>query len=75
MLGYNVNKFCDYDVNTLKTLCNAGGNDTQASLKLYEALTSSKADAFNSEIRVYRAAISTKDKMLDFIQLRTIAHA
>eukprot|EP00957_Ditylum_brightwellii_P009582 722593-Ditylum_brightwellii.AAC.1 len=42
MLGYDVNKFCDYAVKTLKTLCDAGENNTQASLKLYEALTSSK---------------------------------
>eukprot|EP00957_Ditylum_brightwellii_P000023 1405-Ditylum_brightwellii.AAC.1 len=41
-LGYNVNKFCNYAAKTLKTLCDAGGDDTQTSPKLYEALTSSK---------------------------------
>eukprot|EP00957_Ditylum_brightwellii_P206782 15349979-Ditylum_brightwellii.AAC.1 len=49
MLEYDINKFYNYAAKTLKTLCNAGGNDTQASLKLYGALTSSKVDAFNSK--------------------------
>eukprot|EP00957_Ditylum_brightwellii_P098713 7519313-Ditylum_brightwellii.AAC.1 len=73
MLEYNVDKFCDYTTKTLKTLCNAGGNGTQASLKLYEALTSLKVDAFNSKIRAYKAAVSVKDKTLDFTKLTTIA--
>eukprot|EP00957_Ditylum_brightwellii_P159378 12131890-Ditylum_brightwellii.AAC.1 len=55
MLGYDINKFCNYAAKTLKTLYNAGGNNTQASLKLYEALTFSKVDAFNSKIRAYKA--------------------
>eukprot|EP00957_Ditylum_brightwellii_P067612 5132306-Ditylum_brightwellii.AAC.1 len=37
-MKFNVNKFCDYSSETLKTLCDAGGDDSQASLKLYEAL-------------------------------------
>eukprot|EP00957_Ditylum_brightwellii_P052700 3994995-Ditylum_brightwellii.AAC.1 len=32
-LGFNVNKFCNCAAETLKTLHNAGDNDTQASLK------------------------------------------
>eukprot|EP00957_Ditylum_brightwellii_P021700 1636710-Ditylum_brightwellii.AAC.1 len=60
VLGFNIDKFCNYAVKTLKTLCYAGGDDTQASLKLYEALTSSKVDAFNSDIRAYKAAVSVK---------------
>eukprot|EP00957_Ditylum_brightwellii_P141451 10776244-Ditylum_brightwellii.AAC.1 len=59
---------------TLKTLHNAGGDDNQASLKLYEALVSSILDAFNSEFRTYKAEISRKDKLLDFIKLMTIEH-
>eukprot|EP00957_Ditylum_brightwellii_P116902 8917715-Ditylum_brightwellii.AAC.1 len=47
----DVDKFCDYSAETLKNLYNAGGDDSLASLKLYEALVSSKVDAFNSEIR------------------------
>eukprot|EP00957_Ditylum_brightwellii_P145048 11046899-Ditylum_brightwellii.AAC.2 len=74
-LGYNANKFCDYAVETLKTLCDTGGNNSQVSFKLYEALTSSKVDVFDSEIRAYKAAVSTKDKTLDFTKLTTIAHA
>eukprot|EP00957_Ditylum_brightwellii_P108651 8287205-Ditylum_brightwellii.AAC.1 len=50
-------------------------NNTQASLKLYKALTSSIVDAFNSEIRAYKAAVSLKDKTLDFTKLTTIACA
>eukprot|EP00957_Ditylum_brightwellii_P012318 930669-Ditylum_brightwellii.AAC.1 len=32
-LRYDVNKFCNYAAKTLKTLCVAGSNNTQASLK------------------------------------------
>eukprot|EP00957_Ditylum_brightwellii_P017809 1340408-Ditylum_brightwellii.AAC.1 len=39
---FNVNKFCDYSAEILKTLRNAGNDDGQASLKLYEALVVSK---------------------------------
>eukprot|EP00957_Ditylum_brightwellii_P051524 3906517-Ditylum_brightwellii.AAC.2 len=74
-LRFDVNKFCDYAAETLKTLCDAGGDDTQASLKLYEALMSSKVDAFNSEIRAYKATVSAKDIPLDFTKFTTIAHA
>eukprot|EP00957_Ditylum_brightwellii_P111983 8539746-Ditylum_brightwellii.AAC.1 len=31
-LGFDAKKFCNYAAETLKTLCDAGGNDTQASL-------------------------------------------
>eukprot|EP00957_Ditylum_brightwellii_P125593 9573240-Ditylum_brightwellii.AAC.1 len=55
MLGYNVDNFCDYAAKTLKTVCDAGDNNTQASLKLYETLISSKVDVFNSKIRAYMA--------------------
>eukprot|EP00957_Ditylum_brightwellii_P020944 1578835-Ditylum_brightwellii.AAC.1 len=75
MLRYDVNKFCNYAAKTIKTLCNARGNDTQTSLKLYEVLISSKVDAFNSKIRAYKAVISAKDKTLDFTKLTTIACA
>eukprot|EP00957_Ditylum_brightwellii_P126706 9657477-Ditylum_brightwellii.AAC.1 len=37
-MKYDVDKFCNYSSETLKTLCNAGGDDSQASLKLYEVL-------------------------------------
>eukprot|EP00957_Ditylum_brightwellii_P127652 9735120-Ditylum_brightwellii.AAC.1 len=73
MLGYGIGKFCNYAAKTLKTLHNAGGNNTQASLNLCEALTSSKVEAFNSEIRACKAAVSAKDKTLDFTKLTTIA--
>eukprot|EP00957_Ditylum_brightwellii_P009075 685976-Ditylum_brightwellii.AAC.1 len=75
MLRYDIDKFCNYTADTLKTLHDAGGDSTQASLKLYEALTSSKVDAFNAEIRAYKDVVSVKDKMLDFTKLMTIAHA
>ena len=74
-MKFDVDKFCDYSAETLKTLRDAGGDDSQASLKLYEALVSSKVDAFNSEIRAYKAAIAAKDKPLDFTKLLTIARA
>eukprot|EP00957_Ditylum_brightwellii_P099153 7552073-Ditylum_brightwellii.AAC.1 len=74
-LEFDISKFCDYTTKTLKTLCDAGGNDTQASLKLYEALTSLKVDAFISEIRAYKATVSAKNKTLDFTKLMTIACA
>ena len=74
-MKFNVNKFCDNSAETLKPLCDACGDDSQASLKLYEALVSSKVDAFNSEIRAYKAAIAAKDKPLDFTKLLTIACA
>eukprot|EP00957_Ditylum_brightwellii_P008772 665086-Ditylum_brightwellii.AAC.1 len=72
-MNFNVNKFCNYSTETLKTLRDAGGDDSQASLKLYEALVVSKVDAFNSEIRAYKATILAKDKPLDFTKLLTIA--
>eukprot|EP00957_Ditylum_brightwellii_P000360 27780-Ditylum_brightwellii.AAC.1 len=72
MLGYSVDKFCNYATETLKTLCDTGGNNTQASLKLYEALTSSKEDAFNSEIRAYKVIVFAKDKAFDFTKLTAI---
>eukprot|EP00957_Ditylum_brightwellii_P057956 4394385-Ditylum_brightwellii.AAC.1 len=65
-MKFDVDKFCNYSAETLKTLCTAGGDDSQASLKLYEALVSSKVDDFNSEIRAYQAAIVAKNKPLDF---------
>eukprot|EP00957_Ditylum_brightwellii_P024318 1833864-Ditylum_brightwellii.AAC.1 len=74
-MKFNVDKFCNYSAETLKTLRNIGGDDSQASLKLYEALILSKVDAFNSEIRAYKAAIAAKDKPLDFTKLLTIARA
>eukprot|EP00957_Ditylum_brightwellii_P035516 2692901-Ditylum_brightwellii.AAC.1 len=74
-MKFDVNKFCNYSVETLKTLCGAGGDDSQASLKLYDALVLSKVDAFNSEIKAYKTAIVAKDKSLDFTKLLTITHA
>eukprot|EP00957_Ditylum_brightwellii_P149538 11387797-Ditylum_brightwellii.AAC.1 len=74
-MNFDVDKFCNYSAETLKTLRDAGGDDSQASLKLYEALVLSKVDAFNSEIRVYKAAIVAKEKSLDFTKLLTITHA
>eukprot|EP00957_Ditylum_brightwellii_P017873 1345883-Ditylum_brightwellii.AAC.1 len=74
-MKFDINKFCDYSAETLKTLHDAGGDDSQASLKLYEALVLSKVDALNSEVRAYKAAIAAKDKPLDFIKLLTIACA
>eukprot|EP00957_Ditylum_brightwellii_P049817 3776971-Ditylum_brightwellii.AAC.1 len=74
-MKFDVDKFCNYSAETVKTLRDAGGDDRQASLKLYEALVSSKVNAFNSEIRVYKAAIVAKDKPLYFIKLLTIACA
>eukprot|EP00957_Ditylum_brightwellii_P007762 587237-Ditylum_brightwellii.AAC.1 len=71
-MKFDVNKFCNYSAETLKTLCNAGGDDSQATLKLYEALVLSKVDAFNSEVRSYKATIVAKDKPLDFTKLLTI---
>eukprot|EP00957_Ditylum_brightwellii_P025363 1918767-Ditylum_brightwellii.AAC.1 len=73
VLRYDIDKFCNYAVKILKTLHDAGGNGTQASLKLYEALTSSKVDAFNFKIRAYKAIVSAKYNTLDFTKLTTIA--
>lgn len=36
-LTYNIDKLCDYDLKTLTTFTNAGGNDIQAFDKFYEA--------------------------------------
>eukprot|EP00957_Ditylum_brightwellii_P110242 8408473-Ditylum_brightwellii.AAC.1 len=59
-MNFNVDKLCDYSAETLKILHNTGGDDSQASLKLCKALVSSQVDAFNYEIRAYKAAIATK---------------
>eukprot|EP00957_Ditylum_brightwellii_P014114 1063992-Ditylum_brightwellii.AAC.3 len=59
----------------LKTLKDAGGDEKQASLKLYKALVSTSVDAFSSEIRAYKVAITIKDKQLDFTKIMTIAKA
>eukprot|EP00957_Ditylum_brightwellii_P051581 3911724-Ditylum_brightwellii.AAC.1 len=74
-LDFNIDVFCNYAYEMLKTLQDAGGNDKQASLKLYPALVLITVDAFSSEIRAYKAAIATKDKLLDFTKLTTIAKA
>eukprot|EP00957_Ditylum_brightwellii_P149484 11383627-Ditylum_brightwellii.AAC.1 len=37
-MKFDVDKFCSYSAKILKTLRNAGSDDSQASLKLYEAL-------------------------------------
>eukprot|EP00957_Ditylum_brightwellii_P033997 2574792-Ditylum_brightwellii.AAC.1 len=74
-IKFDIDKFCNYSAETLKTLCNTGGDDSQASLKLYEALVLSKVNAFNSDIRAYNAAIVAKDKPLNFTKLLTIARA
>eukprot|EP00957_Ditylum_brightwellii_P147940 11264796-Ditylum_brightwellii.AAC.1 len=71
-LGFNIDKFCNYTLETIKTLSDAGDNDSQASLKLYKVLVSSKIDAFNSETRAYKEAVAAKDKSLDFTKLKTI---
>eukprot|EP00957_Ditylum_brightwellii_P169078 12869010-Ditylum_brightwellii.AAC.1 len=42
VLGFDVNKFCNYTADTLKTLHGAGGDNTQSSLELYKAFMSSK---------------------------------
>eukprot|EP00957_Ditylum_brightwellii_P208435 15357418-Ditylum_brightwellii.AAC.1 len=39
-LDFNVNKFCNYMSEVLKSLQDAGDNDKQAFIKLYEALLS-----------------------------------
>eukprot|EP00957_Ditylum_brightwellii_P024790 1873427-Ditylum_brightwellii.AAC.1 len=51
VLKFDVDKFCNCATKTLKTICDAGGNDTQTSLKHYKALMSLKVVIFNSEIR------------------------
>eukprot|EP00957_Ditylum_brightwellii_P018669 1402568-Ditylum_brightwellii.AAC.1 len=74
-LGFDINTFCDYSSKMLKTLCDARGNDKRVSLELCKALIPTKADAFNSEISGYKAAVATQDKQLDFTKLMTIASA
>eukprot|EP00957_Ditylum_brightwellii_P131231 10008945-Ditylum_brightwellii.AAC.1 len=74
-MNFDADKFCNYLAETLKVLWDAGGDDNQALLKLYKALDPPKVDAFNSEIRAYRAAVTTKDKLLDFTKLTTMAQA
>eukprot|EP00957_Ditylum_brightwellii_P115379 8799447-Ditylum_brightwellii.AAC.1 len=71
----DVDKLCNYTSEMLKTLHDAGGNDKQASLKLYNALLLTAVDAFSSEIRAYKAAIAAKNKHLGFTKLTTIACA
>eukprot|EP00957_Ditylum_brightwellii_P152988 11645183-Ditylum_brightwellii.AAC.1 len=74
-MNFDVDKFCDYSAETLKTLWDAGSDDNHASLKLYKALVFLKVDAFNSEIRAYIAVVVAKDKLLNFTKLITIAQA
>eukprot|EP00957_Ditylum_brightwellii_P077783 5910947-Ditylum_brightwellii.AAC.1 len=50
-LKFDVNKFCDYAAKMLKTLCDTGGGNKQAALKLYKALVTTKNNIFNSEIQ------------------------
>eukprot|EP00957_Ditylum_brightwellii_P161466 12293936-Ditylum_brightwellii.AAC.1 len=72
-LGFAINKFCNYMSEKLKTLCGVGSNDKQASLKLYKVLVSTRVGAFSFEIRACKAAVATKNKVLDFFKLMTIA--
>eukprot|EP00957_Ditylum_brightwellii_P065903 4997562-Ditylum_brightwellii.AAC.1 len=48
-MNLNVDKFCDYSAEILKTHCNTDGDDSHTSLKLYKALVSSKVNTFNPE--------------------------
>eukprot|EP00957_Ditylum_brightwellii_P137804 10505401-Ditylum_brightwellii.AAC.1 len=72
-LKFNVNKFCDYTTETLKTLRNAGGDNRQAALKLYKALVTTKNDSFNSKIQAYKAAVAAKDQNLSLSKLVNVA--
>eukprot|EP00957_Ditylum_brightwellii_P058028 4400550-Ditylum_brightwellii.AAC.1 len=63
-MNFDVDRFRNYSAETLKTLRNAGSDDKQALLKLYEALVSSKVGAFNSDIRAYKAAVAAKKRPL-----------
>eukprot|EP00957_Ditylum_brightwellii_P060528 4595805-Ditylum_brightwellii.AAC.1 len=72
-LKFNIDKFCDYATETLKTLHNAGGDNKQAALKLYEALVTTKNNSFNSKIQAYKAAVATKDQNLSFSKLVNVA--
>eukprot|EP00957_Ditylum_brightwellii_P002788 214793-Ditylum_brightwellii.AAC.1 len=68
-------KFCSYVSKTLKTLQDAGGNDKQAPLKLYEALVLTSVDGISSKTRAYKVVIVAKDKQLHFTKLTTISKA
>eukprot|EP00957_Ditylum_brightwellii_P176035 13404194-Ditylum_brightwellii.AAC.1 len=72
-LKFDVDKFCNYATETLKTLRNTGGDDKQAALKLYEVLVTTKNNSFNSKIRAYKAAVAAKDQNLSFSKLVNVA--
>eukprot|EP00957_Ditylum_brightwellii_P142675 10871068-Ditylum_brightwellii.AAC.1 len=72
-IKFDMDKFCNYVAETLKMLRNAGGDDKQVALKLYEALVTTKNNSFNSEIQAYKAAIAAKDQTLPFSKLINVA--
>ena len=52
---YNIDNFCDYGTKLLATLAGAGGSESQAFDKLYEALRTSHNSDFNSTLAVWRS--------------------
>eukprot|EP00957_Ditylum_brightwellii_P135200 10309432-Ditylum_brightwellii.AAC.2 len=73
-VGFDVNRFCEYASEMLKTLCDARGIGKQSPFELYKVLVPTNVDAYSSETRSYKAAVATKDKLFDFTKLTTIAH-
>eukprot|EP00957_Ditylum_brightwellii_P024512 1850263-Ditylum_brightwellii.AAC.1 len=72
-LKFDVDKLCNYATETLKALRDTGGDDKQATLKLYKALVTTKNNSFNSEIQAYKAAVVAKDQNLSFSKLVNVA--
>ena len=66
---YNIDKFVDYCLKTLSTLTDAGGDDSQAFDKIYEALKSTPNVEFNSVLVVWKSVQDQTDTALDVGEL------
>ena len=66
---FNIDKFCDYGLKTLSTLTDAGGDDTQAFDKFYEALKNTPNQEFNNVLVVWKSVLDQTATPLDVGEL------
>ena len=64
-LEFNINIFHEYALNSLKTLIDAGGDDSQACNKIYEILSIAPNNQFNNVIMVWKSALDASEKTID----------
>ena len=74
-MKYNIDRFCDYGLKTLNTLTDAGGNDSQAFEKFYEALKTTPNREFVNVLVVWRSVLDQTASDLEIGKLLDKARA